>query len=75
MQTILLYFVLVGAVALILRRIARPLRALTGRVEEFARERSAEGQLEPEGPDDIRRLIVAHNAMEGASWACSTRRT
>ncbi|WP_317974758.1 ATP-binding protein [Novosphingobium pituita] len=64
MQTILLYFVLVGAVALILRRIARPLRALTGRVEEFARERSAEGQLEPEGPDDIRRLIVAHNAME-----------
>lgn len=64
LQTILLYFVLVGAVALILRRIARPLRALTGRVEEFARERSAEGQLEPEGPDDIRRLIVAHNAME-----------
>lgn len=65
MQTVLLYLVLVGAVALILRRIARPLKALTGRVEAFARERSAEGQLEPEGPDDIRRLIVAHNAMEG----------
>ncbi|NKJ43292.1 ATP-binding protein [Novosphingobium sp. SG720] len=65
MQTVLLYLVLVGAVALILRRIARPLKALTGRVEAFARERSADGQLEPEGPDDIRRLIVAHNAMEG----------
>ncbi len=64
MQTVLLYFVLVGAVALILRRIARPLKALTGRVEAFARERNADGQLEPEGPDDIRRLIVAHNAME-----------
>jgi hypothetical protein len=32
---------------------------------EAARERNADGQLEPEGPDDIRRLIVAHNAMEG----------
>jgi Signal transduction histidine kinase len=64
MQTVLLYLLLVGAVALILRRIARPLKALTGRVEAFARERNANGQLEPEGPDDIRRLIVAHNAME-----------
>jgi len=65
MQTILLYFVLVGAVALILRRIARPLKALTRRVEAFASERSVVGQLQPEGPDDIRGLIVAHNAMEG----------
>lgn len=65
LQTILLYFVLVGAVALILRRIARPLKALTRRVEAFASERSVDGQLAPEGPDDIRGLIVAHNAMEG----------
>lgn len=64
LQTILLYIVLVGTVALILRRIARPLKALTLRVEAFARDRSVEGQLEPEGPQDIQRLIVAHNAME-----------
>jgi signal transduction histidine kinase len=65
LQTVVLYIVLVGAVALILRRIARPLKALTARVEEFARARTVDGQLEPEGPDDVQRLIVAHNAMEG----------
>ncbi len=64
LQTLLLYVVLVGAVALILRRIARPLRALTTQVEGFARSRVPGGQLAPEGPDDIRRLIVANNAME-----------
>jgi signal transduction histidine kinase len=65
LQTILIYVVLVGAVALILRRLARPLQALTTRVETFARARSVAGQLEPDGPEDIQRLIVAHNAMEG----------
>lgn len=64
LQTLFIYIVLVGAVALILRRIARPLKALTAQVEGFARSRRAAGQLAPEGPDDIRRLIVAHNAME-----------
>lgn len=64
LQTLFLYVVLVGAVALILRRLARPLAALTVRVEEFSRARTLDGQLEPEGPDDIRRLITAHNAME-----------
>jgi signal transduction histidine kinase len=63
-QTLFIYLVLVGAVALILRRIARPLKALTAQVEAFARSRAPAGQLAPEGPDDIRRLIVAHNAME-----------
>lgn len=64
MQTLLIYIVLVGAVAFILRRITRPLAALTGRVELFAQTRDAEGQIPAEGPEDIRRLIVAHNAME-----------
>lgn len=64
-QTILLYLVLVGAVALILRRIVRPLKALTRRVEVFARERSLDGQLVPEGPEDVRHLVEAHNQMEG----------
>jgi signal transduction histidine kinase len=63
-QTLLIYIVIVGAMALILRRITRPLAALTGRLERFADTRDADGQMEPEGPDDVRRLIVAHNAME-----------
>ncbi len=64
LQTVVLYIVLVGAVALILRRIARPLKALTARVEQFTHARTVEGQLRPDGPDDVRRLIDAHNAME-----------
>lgn len=63
-QTIVLYLVLVGAMALILRRITRPLKALTRRVEDFAGNRTLEGQLDPDGPDDIQGLIAAHNAME-----------
>lgn len=63
-QTIVLYLVLVGAMALILRRITRPLKALTRRVEDFAGNRALDGQLDPDGPDDIQGLIVAHNAME-----------
>ena len=63
-QTLLLYVLLFGAIALMLGRITRPLKALTGRLEHFAATRDAGGQLEPQGPDDMRRLIVAHNAME-----------
>jgi signal transduction histidine kinase len=63
-QTLLLYVVLVGGLALLLRRITRPLAALTRRVEHFAATREIDGQLEPSGPDDTRRLIAAHNAME-----------
>jgi signal transduction histidine kinase len=63
-QTLLLYALLVGAIALILGRMTRPLAALTGRLEHFAATRDASGQLAPQGPDDLRRLIVAHNAME-----------
>lgn len=64
LQTLFIYAVLVGAVALILRRITQPLAALTNRVERFAVIQDADGQLEPSGPDDMRRLIIAHNAME-----------
>lgn len=63
-QTLFIYIVLVGAVALILRRITRPLAALTNRVERFASTQDTDGQIEPSGPDDMRRLILAHNAME-----------
>jgi signal transduction histidine kinase len=63
-QTLIIYLVLVGAVALILRRITRPLAALTRRIEHFAATQDAEGQVQPSGPEDVHRLIVAHNAME-----------
>jgi signal transduction histidine kinase len=63
-QTLLIYAVLVGAIAFMLRRITRPLATLTNRVERFAATRNPDAQLAPEGPDDIRRLIVAHNGME-----------
>lgn len=63
-QTLLLYVILVGGLAWLLRRITRPIAALTRRVEHFAATRELAGQLEPAGPDDTRRLIAAHNAME-----------
>ena len=63
-QTLLLYALMVGAIALIVRRITMPLAALTTRLETFTAKQDAHGQLEPEGPDDVRRLILAHNAME-----------
>ena len=63
-QTLLLYLVLVGGLALLLRRITRPLAALTRRLETFAETREIGGQLEPTGPEDTRGLITAHNAME-----------
>ncbi|MEL0210334.1 MAG: ATP-binding protein, partial [Novosphingobium sp.] len=56
--------ILVGTMALILRHMARPLKALTRRVDDFAGNRTLEGQLQPDGPEDIQGLIVAHNAME-----------
>ncbi len=64
MQTLLLYVVLVGLLALLLRRITEPLAALTRRLERFAATREIDGQIEPSGPDDTRRLIEAHNTME-----------
>jgi signal transduction histidine kinase len=63
-QTVLLYVLLVGGLAFLLRRMTRPLGALTRRVETFATSRATDGQLEPSGPEDTRRLIAAHNAME-----------
>ncbi len=65
LQTLVLYAVLVGGLAFLLRRITRPLAALTERVERFAGRREPGEPLEPSGPDDTRRLITAHNAMEG----------
>jgi len=63
-QTVLIYAVLVAVLALVMGRITRPLARLTRRVESFARARGPTERIEPEGPQDVRRLIAAHNAME-----------
>lgn len=63
-QTLLTYAALVAVIAFILRRITRPLAALTARMDQFAQTRDPAEQLTPEGPDDVRHLIAAHNALE-----------
>ncbi|WP_459788196.1 sensor histidine kinase [Alteriqipengyuania sp. 357] len=64
MQTVLLFLVLLGATYLVLRRITQPLARLTARVEDFARTQTAGEPLPPEGPEDVSRLIAAHNLLE-----------
>ncbi|WP_353229868.1 ATP-binding protein [Novosphingobium sp.] len=63
-QTILTYILLTGVVWVILRRITRPLRALTGRLASFAADPGIADQLVPQGPRDMQQLIIAQNAME-----------
>lgn len=63
-QTLLIYLVVLGPMIWILRHITRPLAKLTRRVERFAETRSTQDQVAPQGPDDVRRLIEAHNGME-----------
>lgn len=63
-QAVLTYILLVGVVGLILRRITQPLRALTARIERFGADPGSSDPLRPQGPEDIQRLIVAHNAMQ-----------
>lgn len=64
-QTLVIYAMLVGAIALILHRLTGPLKALTRRVEHFAATRDTGNPLAPTGPTDVRQLIAAHNALEG----------
>lgn len=64
-QTLFIYAVLFGAMVFILGRITRPLAALRRRLEEFAQTHGPNAPLEPEGPEDLRRLIEAHNTMVG----------
>lgn len=64
LQTIILFVVLVGLLYFVLRRITRPLAALAERTQRFAGAGSPEEPLAVTGPDDVKRLIEAHNAMQ-----------
>ena len=64
MQTLILFLVLVGLLYFVLRRITRPLDALAERTRRFGSVGTPEEPLEASGPDDVRRLIEAHNAMQ-----------
>jgi len=63
LQTLFIYLLLVGLHFLLLRRITRPLAKLTARTENFGGTGDSEA-LREEGPDDVRKLVTAHNAME-----------
>ncbi len=64
LQTVIMFVVLVGLLYLVLRRITGPLAALAESTRRFAGSGSPEPALEPTGPDDVRHLIEAHNAMQ-----------
>ncbi len=64
LQTLFIFAILMGLHFLLLRRITRPLAMLTRRTELFGQGAAPTAPLAAEGPDDIRQLVDAHNAME-----------
>jgi signal transduction histidine kinase len=61
-STLLIYLLILAAVTLIAMRLGRPLHALTAAAQSFA-GRGEAPQVEPRGPADVRRAILAFNAM------------
>jgi signal transduction histidine kinase len=61
-STLLIYILILGALVWIVSRLARPLRALTAAARSFE-GRGEAPQVEPRGPADLRRAILAFNAM------------
>jgi signal transduction histidine kinase len=61
-STLLIYILLLGAMIWIAARLGRPLRALTAAAESFE-GRGEAPQVDPRGPADVRRAIVAFNRM------------
>ena len=64
LQLLVSFLVLSAVLYFLLKRITRPLAELTDRVERFGATQSANAQIERSGPEDISRLIGAHNTME-----------
>ena len=58
----LIYLLLLGAMIFVAARLARPLRALAAAAERFE-GRGEAPQVDPRGPADVRRAILAFNAM------------
>ena len=63
-QTLILFAVLMAILYGVLRRLTGPLAALTRRTAQIARPGASSFPIEPQGPDDVRQLMAAHNAME-----------
>ena len=63
-QSIIMFIVLVGLLYFVIRRITRPLHVLADRTARFAETGAAGEPQPPTGPQDVSRLIAAHNAME-----------
>lgn len=63
-QTLVIFTILLALLYLVLRQLTRPLAQLTRRVGDFSENPDQAVQLEERGPQDIRRLIAAHNALE-----------
>lgn len=63
LQTFLLFVAVMVPLALVARRIARPLEDLTRRVRRVGVAEDPE-PMERAGPDDVQQLIVAFNAMQ-----------
>jgi signal transduction histidine kinase len=61
-STLLIYVLLLGAIVLIAVRLGRPLKDLTAAAKSFE-GRGEAPQVTPRGPADVRRAILAFNAM------------
>jgi signal transduction histidine kinase len=61
-STLLIYVLLLGAIVLIAMRLGRPLKDLTAAAKSFE-GRGEAPQVTPRGPADVRRAILAFNAM------------
>lgn len=68
MQTAILYVIVLLPLAFIGRRLARPLRDLTGSAQQFAATGAADPVAE-RGPGDVRELTTAFNAMRARIFA------
>ncbi|MBH1998680.1 MAG: HAMP domain-containing protein [Sphingomonadaceae bacterium] len=61
-QTLILYVIVLAPLLWVGRRLARPLKQLTGSAQQFARTGLADA-VDERGPGDVRELTMAFNAM------------
>jgi len=63
LQTLLLYIAVLVPLALVARRISRPLADLSGAMKRFGDDGNV-AALHPDGPMDVRELIDTYNALQ-----------